>query len=87
MLPQLFSISLQFMGQLAQYKNISVQLILPKNVPWADIVIDGQTDDNVQRFAGIDYQNVDLLNVATSDLLDIVNIQGSSGMALVVATT
>lgn len=68
------------MGQLVGYKNISVQMILPSNVPWTPIIIAGQSDDNVPRFAGIDYANVDTLNVATSDLLDIFNIQGSSGM-------
>jgi hypothetical protein len=68
------------MGQFVQYMNISVQLMLPQSVPWQQIIINGANDDNTQRFTGIDYQNVDTLNVATSDLLDIFNIQGSAGV-------
>jgi hypothetical protein len=72
---------LQFMGQFAQYKNISVQMMVSKSAPWQPIIINGANDDNTQRFTGIDYLNVDTLNVATSDLLDIFNIQGSAGMS------
>jgi hypothetical protein len=68
------------MGQFVQYMNISVQLMLPQSVPWQPIIINGANNDNTQRFTGIDYQNVDTLNVATSDLLDIFNIQGSAGV-------
>jgi hypothetical protein len=69
------------MGQFAQYKNISVQMMVSKSAPWQPIILNGANDDNTQRFTGIDYLNVDTLNVATSDLLDIFNIQGSAGMS------
>lgn len=70
----------QFIGQLKGIKNIAIDITFDVAKSWQQVTLNGLNDDNIWRQDGVDYHNLDLLELRTGSIADIVNVRGTSGV-------
>lgn len=70
----------QFMGQLKGIKSIAIDITFGAAKSWPQVTLNGINDDNIWRQDGVDYHNLDLLELRTGSIPDIVNVRGTSGV-------